>query len=108
MFKTAFATFLGIVLLAGLLVGATELSFQIYQHYSPKYEGVRRETYEQSRAFREGTIRQLEAMELAYADGNDAQKAAIRSVALEQLADVPNELLTPDLRAFRAHLAGGN
>lgn len=80
--------------------GASELGYRVYQRYAPLNEQVRRETYEQSRAFQEGTVRDLENLRMDYASGNDAQKAAIRSVAIHRLADVPQELLTPSLRQW--------
>ena len=40
----------------------------------------------------------------AYLDGNDAARAAIRATALHRLADVPADLLTPELRAWRDDL----
>lgn len=95
---------LWIVLIVAVFGGGAELSYRIYQRYAPLNEQVRRETYEQSRAFREGTVRDLENMQLEYARGGDAQKAAIKSVALHRLADVDPSLLTPELRDFRAEL----
>ena len=88
----------------GLIIGANEFGFKLFERYNPKYEQVRRTTYEQSRAFREGTIRDLENLALEYARGNDVQKSAIRATALHRLADVPEELLTPALRKFKSDM----
>lgn len=99
-----FAVFaVGIVLLLALYEGG----FRLYEHYNPKYEQVRRTTYEQSRAFREGTVRDLENLALEYARGNDAVKASIRATALHRLANVPEELLTPNLIKFKRDMENG-
>lgn len=84
--------------------GAGELSYRIYARYAPLGEQVRRETFEQSRAFHEGMVRDLENLRLEWARGDAAQKAAVASIARHRLADVPDDILTPSLRAWRREL----
>ena len=96
-------TALVVIAVAGVgvlgVVGA-EYAFRQHAHYAPRYEDVRRETYEHSRAFQEGTLRDLDNLRLEYARGDDAQKAAIADTARHRLADVPIEQLPPALRTF--------
>lgn len=82
----------------------TEMNFRLTEHYSPKLEAVRRTTYEESRAFQEGTVRDFENLYLEYSRSNDAGKAAIRDVARHRIADVPDELMTGNLRRFKSEL----
>jgi hypothetical protein len=87
------------------IVGAgwffTENNYRMQAHYAPKFEDVRRETYEHSRAFTEGTIRDLQNLQLEYARSPDAaSKDTIRSVARHRLADIDIETLPASVRTF--------
>lgn len=93
-----------VLVLVALILGTSELGFKIFERYNPKFENVRRNTYEQSRAYREGTVRDLQNLAMEYTRGNEEQKAAIRITALHRFADVPDDILTPDLRQFRSLL----
>jgi hypothetical protein len=90
-----------VILSLSAIAAMYEFSFEIYAHYNPKVEQVRRETYEKSRAFREGTIRDLESLQIEYARGNDVVKAVIRATTLHRLADVPDGILTSNLIRFK-------
>ena len=80
---------------------ATENSYRLSEHYAPRIENVRRSTFEQSRAFQEGTIRDLDNLRLEYGRaGSDAQRQTIADTARHRLADVPVEQLPPSLQAF--------
>jgi hypothetical protein len=104
MFKTFANVAIASALFVGVVIGINEIDFGIFKHFAPRIERVRRETYEQSRAFQEGTVRDLENLSLEYAAGNQAVKEAIRAVALHRLADLSSELLTPNLRSFKSEL----
>ncbi len=95
---------LAFVLGIGVIVGIYEFGFRLYEYYNPKYEQVRRNTYEQSRAFREGTVRDLENLALEFARASPEAKAAIRITARHRLANIPDELLTSQLLKFKAEL----
>lgn len=94
----------GLVLLAIAAFALNELGFRIFQLNAPRTEQVRRETFEQSRSFREGTVRDLENLYLEYSRSNNAGKVAIRDVARHRMVDVPEELMTANLRRFKAEL----
>lgn len=101
-FGTVFGVVIGLVTIGGLLVGGYELSYRMFQHYAPRYEQVRRETYEQSRAYQEGTVRDLENLRLEYGRAQtDSARAAIKDTVRERSADLPDDLqLSPSLQAF--------
>lgn len=84
--------------------GAVELSYRLTAAYSPKMEEVRRDTFEQSRAFREGTVRDIENLRLEYMRGTPEHKSALRSVILHRMAGLPVDTLTPELRNFKNEL----
>lgn len=103
---------LGIILLGGVAVvaitavvlGGAELSYRLSAHYAPLHEQVRRNTFEQSRAFQEGSVRDLDNLRIQYAGGTPAQKDAIASTARHRFQDIPEDILTPELRSFRSQV----
>ena len=66
--------------------------------FAPKYEQVRRETFEQSKAYRQGAIQELQNMEFQYYQVGKNEKAALASIILHRAADFQE--LPPDLRVF--------
>jgi hypothetical protein len=105
------------VIVALMLVGALGLTwvvqgndFFLYQFFAPKYEQVRRETFEQSRAFNEGMAQELNRMWLDYQHATDqGEKDSIRSLVRQRVAgyDLTN-LQNPQLRLFVQQMMAGN
>lgn len=95
-FKTLGGLAIAIIVVVAIAFGA----FAITAYFNPKYEAVRRTTYEQSRAFQEGTVRDLENLQIEWSHATPAQKDALRAVILHRLADVPPGLLTANLIEF--------
>ena len=77
--------------------------------FSPRYEQVRRNTFEQSRAFNEGMQQELQGMRRDYIAGDAQAKAALKSTILHRVAayDLDN-LKDPSLRSFIQELRSGN
>lgn len=91
----------------GALAGVVALTwvaqgneFFLYKVFAPAKEQVRRETFEQSKAYRQGMVQELQNMQLEYTRGNAEQKAALRGVILHRAANVDPSALTPDLLLF--------
>ena len=84
--------------------------FFLYAVFAPKYEQVRRNTFEQSRAFNEGMAQELQRMWLDYQHAADpSEKSAIRSLVTHRVAgyDIEN-IQNSQLRGFvRLMLQGG-
>ena len=74
--------------------------FFLYKTFAPKYEGVRRDTFEQSKAYQQGMIQELQNMQFEYVQATPEQKTALRSIILHRVADFPEEELPIDLRLF--------
>lgn len=66
--------------------------------FVPKREQARRETFEQSKAYRQGAIQELQNMQFQYEQADSAHKAALASIILRRAADF--EELPADLRGF--------
>jgi hypothetical protein len=98
---------IGFVAVVGLL-GATWAiqgnHFFLYQFFAPKYEQVRRETFEQSKAYRQGSVQELQNMQLEWAKATPEQRVALGSVIVQRTADFDPEAMPPDLRRFVAEV----
>ena len=73
----------------------------VYKVFAPRYESVRRETYEQSKAYNTGMVQELQNMQFDYEKTTDSKaKAALASIILHRSADYPVEKMPTDLRTF--------
>ena len=89
----AFITILGFFL---QYVGLFETGF-----FSPRYEGVRRDTMIQSRQYSEGMYRELARLHIQYLQTTDLeQKIAIRAMIVHEVQAVDTSRLPPELRVF--------
>ncbi len=87
---------------------ATENSYRLSAHYAPRYEDVRRTTFERSRTFQEGTIRDLDNLRLEYGRaGTDAQRQAIADTVRHRLADIDLKALPPETHDFVRQMVVG-
>lgn len=97
-FGITVASIIGILGLTWILQGS---DFFLTKFFAPRYEQVRRETFEQSKAYRQGTVQELEAQYLQYAGTKDeGTRDAIASIALHQVADFPINDLPAHLQTF--------
>ena len=80
--------------------------FFLYKTFAPKYEQVRRETFEQSKAYNQGMVQELQNMQFEYIKADEAHKAALASVILHRAADfnMSDSRVPSDLRQFVAEL----
>jgi hypothetical protein len=92
---------IGIVVLAiGLGWILQENDLLLTKTFAPKYEQVRRQTFEQSKAYNSGMVQELQNMQFEYAKATDEQKEALSSVILHRVADYGEQNLPPDLQSF--------
>lgn len=89
-----------LVLLVGLIWLFQGNDFFMYKIFAPKYEQVRRETFEQSKAYNQGMVQELENMYLKYQEATPEHKSALKSVILHRMADYPEDKLPNYLRNF--------
>ena len=75
--------------------------------FLPRQEAVRRETFEQSKAFVQGTTQELENMQVEYMKADKGHKQALASIILHRAASVDETLLPSGLRAFIQSLRSG-
>lgn len=89
-----------IVLCFGLTWLAQGNEFFLMKVFAPREEAVRRQTFEQSKAYKEGMAQDLRHMQLEYIQATPDQKQAIASVILHEYADIDQTRLPADLRQF--------
>lgn len=75
--------------------------FFLYKTFAPKFEQARRETFEQSKAYNQGMIQELQNMQFEYIKTtNQNSKDALASIILHRVADFDENKLPYDLRSF--------
>ena len=68
--------------------------------FMPATEQVRRETFEQSKAYRDGMLQELRGMQFAYLQADPEHKAAIASLIRHRAAGFPVDAMPSDLADF--------
>lgn len=100
-----FASIVGVIaLMLGLAWAFQGNDFFLYKTFAPKYEQVRRDTFEQSKAYNQGMVQELQNMQFQYAQADEAHKVALADVILHRAADYDESRLPSDLRSFIADL----
>jgi hypothetical protein len=89
-----------IIVMLGLGWLFTGNDFFLYKYFAPKQEAVRRETFEQSKAYNQGVVQELQKQYLEYASATPEAKEALASVVLHQVADYPEDKLPAHLKTF--------
>ena len=99
--KQVFGYVIGvIVLFLGLSWVFTGNDFFLYKVFAPKQEQVRREVFEQSKAYNQGMVQELRSIQLRYVEADQAHKGALASMILHSYADYDENKLPPDLYSF--------
>jgi len=99
-FIGAFYTLVALICLCaiGWFFAGNDLA--MFKFFAPRQEQVRRDTFEQSKAYRQGAIQELDNMRFEYIKASPEQKAALASIIRHRAADVPADALTPELYSF--------
>jgi hypothetical protein len=90
------------LLALGWLFTGNDLAMQ--KVFAPAREQVRRETFEQSKAYRDGVIQEIRSMQFEYLKADEAHKAAMGAVIRHKLAGFPVDALPSDLQQFVVEL----
>ena len=96
---TWFLVIVVVLLILGWIADANDLAH--YAFFAPRQEAIRRHTFEQSKAYNQGMVQNLEHEHLEYIrDKSPDERAAIASIVLHDVADYPENQLPPDLAAW--------
>lgn len=95
---------LGLVALLGFgwLLTGNNLAMQNF--FNPKFEAVRRNTFEQSKAYNEGMVQELQNMQFEYIKADKDAKLALRAIILHRSANFNENNLPTDLYEFIQNL----
>lgn len=89
-----------IALLIALGWALTGNSLYMQQFFAPKFEQARRDTFEQSKAYNQGMIQELQNMQFEYIKATPEQQKSLRSIILHRAADYPADNMPADLYSF--------
>lgn len=81
--------------------------FEQEKVFAPKEEALRRETFEQSKAYNAGMAQEIQSMQFEYVKATPEQRAAMKSIILHRVADYDVGKLPADTRKFVESLSGG-
>ena len=74
--------------------------FFLYKFFAPKYEQVRRETFEQTKSYNQGMIQELQNMQFQSLQADTNHQDALAAIILHRAADYPADKLPADLYQF--------
>lgn len=74
--------------------------FFLYKFFAPRQEAVRREVFEQSKAYNQGMVQELQNMQFEYVKAPEDSKPALRKIILHRAADYPEDAMPRDLAIF--------
>jgi len=94
------AAILAIILFLGLDWAIQGNQFFLYKYWGPKNEAVRRQVFEQTKSYRQGMAQEVRNYRIQYQTATKEQKAALRSVILQETADFDLDQLPPDSRQW--------
>ena len=89
-----------VVFILGITWIAQGNNFFLYKVFAPKYEQVRRETFEQTKSYNQGMVQELQNMQFEYVKAGAEHKIALAAIILHRAADYPEDSMPPDLRQF--------
>lgn len=97
----------GYVVLFALIASGLGWFFQgndffLYKVFAPKYEAVRRQTFEQTKSYNQGMVQELQNMQFEYVKADEAHKAALADIILHRAADfnLDDSRVPTDLQSF--------
>lgn len=100
-----------ILAIAGGVLGVGALTWGVAYHdliftsfFAPKYENVRRNTFEQSKSFRTGAVQELQNMQFEYIKASPEHKQALADIIRHRAAEVPADAMPTDLQSFISNL----
>lgn len=99
--KTIFIWILGAVVFFGSIWALTAFQYGSYKFWAPKFEDAKREVFENTKSFRDGSARDLDNLRLEYLRAKTPEeKAALKDVMRHRALGVPAAQISPETRAI--------
>jgi hypothetical protein len=90
----------GVLTLGAVTWGVAYHDLIFTSFFAPKFENVRRNTFEQSKSFRTGAVQELENMRFEYIKAAPEHKLALKDIIIHRATEVPEDALPQDLYNF--------
>ena len=74
--------------------------FFLYKVFAPRMEQVRREVFEQSKAYNQGMQQEIENMIFQYQQADEGHRQALAAIILHRVADYDLDKMPSDVRTF--------
>lgn len=94
---TGIGSVIGLLALIWIIQGS---EFFLYKTFASRQEAVRRQVFEESKAYNEGMAQEVRNMQFEYAKADAEHQKALASVILHQTAGYDISKLPPDLKFF--------
>jgi len=91
---------LALVALIGLGWIFTGNSLGMQKVFAPKFEQVRRETFEGSKAYRDGMVQELRSLQFEYLKADASRQPGLANVIKHKIAGFPEDAIPSDLQTF--------
>ena len=101
---TIFGVVVGIAGAGAIGWGLTYHELIFTSFFGPKFEDVRRNTFEQSKSFRTGAVQELQNMQFEYIKSAPEHKKALADIIRHRAAEVPADAMPSDLQSFISNL----
>lgn len=95
------------VIAAGFIAGALALGWVLTANqlalkkvFSPAFEQVRRETFEQSKSFLDGAVQELRSLQFEYVKAAPEHRAGLANIIKHKAVSIPEDTLPQDLKVF--------
>jgi len=102
--KPILAIFGGVIGVGALTWGLAYHELIFTGFFAPKFEDVRRNTFERSKSFRTGAVQELQNMQFEYIKASPEHKKALADVIRHRAAEVPSDAMPSDLQSFISNL----
>lgn len=102
--KPFFAVVGGVLGIGALTWGVAYHELIFTSFFNPKFEDVRRNTFERSKSFRTGAVQELQNMEFEYIKADSAHKSALADIIRHRAAEIPQDAMPADLQSFISNL----
>ena len=105
--RALFAGVCGLAALVAVGFGLNYAGYASFAFFAPRYEGVRRDTMIQSRAYSEGMTREMYRLKIQYFQAkSDAERETIAAMAKHEGAALDRSRLPLDLQSFLTQIGG--
>jgi hypothetical protein len=91
---------IGVIILLAFSWAIQGNDFFLYKVFAPQYEQTRREVFEQSKAYNQGMVMEIQSMQFQWYQADSGHKDALADLILHRVADFDMNRMPLELRSF--------